>query len=335
MPMRKLRLVSNDLYDETYPASWYAVAPSRRVPRGGLAAIDAFGERLVVWRDEDGAAHVQQRFCPHMGASLACGSVEGKRVVCPFHRWEFDADGSCARVPYLHETKIPKRARLETFPVVEHCGFVWAFNGATPSHPLPPLPEWGAKGFGVRTKTQRFHNHPLLILENGCDAQHFKTVHKIDFEHYEVKNTVCDPHRFSFDVHQAIRTPAGDPIVLVTSIAYVGASLIQGRLQRGDDLLATFIAAPTPIAPNVTDFTLIVAIKSLPWFLSPLNPIYHWFMARQIFTGATDDYLPIWKDMNPHYRGALVAEDALQQRFRGYYRAHLPTNGDLTVEAAE
>ncbi|MDB5220222.1 MAG: ksha1, partial [Myxococcaceae bacterium] len=157
MPMRKLRLVSNDLYDETYPASWYAVAPSRRVPRGGLAAIDAFGERLVVWRDEDGAAHVQQRFCPHMGASLACGSVEGKRVVCPFHRWEFDADGSCARVPYLHETKIPKRARLET--------------------------------------SQRFHNHPLLILENGCDAQHFKTVHKIDFEHYEVKNTVCDPHR--------------------------------------------------------------------------------------------------------------------------------------------
>ena len=96
----------------------------------------------------------------------------------------------------------------------------------------------------------------------------------------------------------------------------------------------SYIAAPTPVAPNVTDFTLIVAVKSLPWYLSFLNPLYYSFLARQLFTGATDDYFPIWKEMDGSYRGVLVEEDRLQQRFRKYYRAHLPA-GDANVRSSE
>jgi nitrite reductase (NADH) small subunit/3-phenylpropionate/trans-cinnamate dioxygenase ferredoxin subunit len=33
--------------------------------------------------------------CPHMGASLACGYVEGESVTCPWHAWRFSvADGT-------------------------------------------------------------------------------------------------------------------------------------------------------------------------------------------------------------------------------------------------
>jgi phenylpropionate dioxygenase-like ring-hydroxylating dioxygenase large terminal subunit len=334
VPKTKLPVLSANLYGETYPASWFAVAPSGRLGRRGRMAVDAFGERLVVWRDASGEAHVQQRFCPHMGASLACGDVEGDRIVCPFHRWEWDRDGACARIPYMDAAKIPKRARIQTFPVVEQCGFIWAFNGKEPTHGLPPLPEYGAKGFGIRTKTQRFDAHPLLILENGCDAQHFKYVHKVDFERYEVDVLEDAKHGFAFDVRQwvALPSPVGGTSLITTSIRYVGASLIYGRLKRNEDLLATFIAAPTPVGPKATDFTLIVAVKSLPWFLAPLNPVYYSFLARQLFTGATDDYFPIWKEMDTSYRGVLVDEDRLQQRFRRYYRAHLRSNADSSAQ---
>jgi nitrite reductase/ring-hydroxylating ferredoxin subunit len=329
--MAKNALTSPSLYTDSYPASWFAVLPSRKLRAGGRAPVDAFGQRLVVWRDCAGAPHVQQRFCPHMGASLARGDVEGERIVCPFHRWEYDAEGVCAKIPYLAEKRIPKRARLDTFPVIEQCGWIWAFNGAFATHELPPLPEYGKKGFGLRTKTQRFQNHPLLILENGCDAQHFKYVHKVDFERYEVTVTKSLPHDLAFDVLQSIRGPGGSTITITTSIAYVGASLIYGKLQRETELLASFIAAPTPIAPNVTDFTLIVAVKSLPWYLAALNPLYYSFLARRLFRGATDDYYPVWKDMDAGYRGALVSEDRLQQRFRRYYRDHLALDA-LDVE---
>src|SRR6185369_3349415 len=79
----KLSLASDDLYRDIHPASWFLIARSRALKPGGRLAVDAFGQRLVVWRDHSGMPHAQQRFCPHMGASLACGDVEGDRIVCP------------------------------------------------------------------------------------------------------------------------------------------------------------------------------------------------------------------------------------------------------------
>ena len=65
------------------------------------------------------------------------------------------------------------------------------------------------------------------------------------------------------------------------------------------------------------------------------NPTDATITVRYVHSDATDDYLPIWKHMDTGYRGALVAEDALQQRFRRYYRAHLPQSSDPFAEAAE
>jgi nitrite reductase/ring-hydroxylating ferredoxin subunit len=325
-PSVKLKL--NDLYVDVYPASWFAVLPSRALGRNQRQAVDAFGERLVAWRGASGTAHIQQRFCPHMGASLACGEVAGDRIVCPFHRWEYDGAGACKRIPYMESERIPRRARLQSYPVVEQFGWIWAFHGDEPSHALPPLPEYGAPGFGVRQKSQVFDTHPLCILENGCDVQHFKYIHKVDFARHEVKIVRDEPHGFAFDVLQygvrpAVRGPRVVSGTVLTSIAYVGASVIYGRAQLDDRLLFTFVAAPTPIAHNRTRFTLIVAVKDLPGVLSILNPIYRSLVARHAFRGATDDYIPVWKEMDGSWRGVLVEEDRLQQRFRHYYHSHL------------
>jgi len=331
-PGESSRRGTNDLYVEQYPASWFLIAPSSRVTAKKPLAVDAFGERLVVWRgSETGTPYVQSRFCPHMGASLAHGRVVGERISCPFHRWEYaGSSGTCTKIPYMDDARIPRRARIRSFPVVEQDGFVWAFNGAEPTHELPRLSEGAKHGWGVRTKTQRFNAHPLLILENGCDAQHFKYVHKVDYEKYDVVRHDHGNHAFGFDVLQTMRLPgplAKRKLVITTSLDYVGASLIYGKLAFNDHHWASFIAAPTPVAPNVTDFTLIVAVKSLPWWLSFLNPIFYPLVARQLFTGATDDYFPIWRDMDPTHRGVLVEEDRLQQRFRKYYREHLVEEG--------
>jgi phenylpropionate dioxygenase-like ring-hydroxylating dioxygenase large terminal subunit len=324
----------NDLYVDVYPASWFAVLPSRALRRNQRVAVAAFGERLVAWRSASGAAHVQQRFCPHMGASLACGEVAGEHIVCPFHRWEYDAAGACKSIPYMEIERIPGRARLQTYPVVEQLGWIWAFNGDEPTHALPPLPEYGAKGFGVRQKSQVFDAHPLCILENGCDVQHFKYIHKVDFKGHDVKIVRDEPHGLAFDVFQyevgsAMRGPRIVSGTVLTSIAYVGASLIYGRSHLNDRLLFSFVAAPTPIGPNRTRFTLIVAVKNLPGILSVLNPVYRGLVARQAFKGATDDYIPVWKEMDGSYRGVLVEEDRLQQRFRRYYHSHLALARDI------
>lgn len=59
-------------------------------------AVFRLGDRVFALHDA----------CPHMGASLAEGWLDGTRVVCHWHEWSFDLEtgrsgresGACARV---------------------------------------------------------------------------------------------------------------------------------------------------------------------------------------------------------------------------------------------
>jgi nitrite reductase/ring-hydroxylating ferredoxin subunit len=57
----------------------------------------------------DGRFHAYQARCPHQGASLAEGELDGGRLTCTAHRWQFDARSG-------HGVN-PKSARLKCFPV--------------------------------------------------------------------------------------------------------------------------------------------------------------------------------------------------------------------------
>lgn len=315
----------DDLYGDVYPESWYAVAPSSSLAPGTVTPIEAFSRKWVMFRTRRGTVHFTQRFCPHMGASLHTGFVDGEHIVCPFHHWQYDGEGICRAIPYVSSDKIPPRARLATLPCIEHLGWLWVYHGAPrPAYDLPDLPEARDPRFSRRHKSQSFNVHPLLILENGCDPQHLKFVHKIDFLRYDVEMQREETHAFAFRVNQAIAGPFGKALVSRLSIRYVGASTIFGTLETGDRVTAKFIAAPLPISHRRTQFHLIVFPRRLPRPLFALDSLYATWFAERLFRGSTDDYLPIWQHMDSSYRGALVADDALQQRFRHYYRAHLP-----------
>jgi nitrite reductase/ring-hydroxylating ferredoxin subunit len=322
-----------DLYDDVYPESWYAVAPGRSLGKGGVRELQAFGEKLVLYRTASGEPRIAQRFCPHMGASLANGRVEGEQIACPFHRWQFNGDGRCTCIPYLPESRIPRRAQLRTWPVVEHLGWIWIYNGAAPAYTLPDFPEHHDPDYGQTFRSQRFDIHPLLILENGCDPQHFKYVHGNDFLRYDVEMTKSGPHELGFDVQQELRV-GKSTVHLTTSICYVGASAIFGGCAYDGKPLFRFIAAPLPLGDKRTLFHLLVYPRRLPWWAAPVNPLYNAILADKVFRGSTDDYVPIWKDMNTDYRSVLVADDALQQRFRRYYRAHLRAQGLVPLSAS-
>jgi nitrite reductase (NADH) small subunit len=73
------------------------------VPRGEGRAIDIAGQRLAVFRAEEGWFALDDA-CPHRGGPLADGIVAGRTVICPLHERRFDiatgaalTDGSCVR----------------------------------------------------------------------------------------------------------------------------------------------------------------------------------------------------------------------------------------------
>ena len=68
------------------------------------------GGKLVALFHCGGAYQAIDDACPHMGASLAGGHVEGGIVTCPWHAWRFRlADGAWADNPRLKVGCYPVR----------------------------------------------------------------------------------------------------------------------------------------------------------------------------------------------------------------------------------
>src|SRR5947209_10788258 len=152
---------------EAVPEGWYWLMRSRELRRGRAAAATVFGRPLVVFRGAGGRAAALDAHCPHMGAHLAEGRVEGNELRCLFHRWRFDARGNCTDMPALGGAP-PFPVCTPAWTIGEKYGLIWIWNGAGPAAPLPFVPELG-DGDCASMLANRFSKpcHPHVVLINA------------------------------------------------------------------------------------------------------------------------------------------------------------------------
>lgn len=171
-------------------ASWYVAMLSKELGKKPKA-IQLFGRDLVAWRDKNGTPVIMERYCSHMGASLAIGEVKDGCIQCPFHHWRYDNSGDCVSIPDIEH--IPPTARQATYITTERYGYIWVWYGT--QTPLFPLPEFlAAEG--------EKHNHMLYqfsfnakttvrrLAENSLDTCHLLIIHK--FPTTNIQSTLLD-----------------------------------------------------------------------------------------------------------------------------------------------
>ncbi|MCZ0983416.1 Rieske (2Fe-2S) protein [Streptomyces diastatochromogenes] len=66
-----------------YPDGWFSVAFSSEVVRGALLTRPLQGEDVVLYRLRDGEVRAVRPYCPHLGAHLGLGALEGDELLCP------------------------------------------------------------------------------------------------------------------------------------------------------------------------------------------------------------------------------------------------------------
>jgi phenylpropionate dioxygenase-like ring-hydroxylating dioxygenase large terminal subunit len=160
---------------------WYPIAQSEDVVTYEPFQTQVLGQRLVAFRDDDGHARVLSDVCIHRGGSLGKGWVRNNSVVCPYHGWQFGGDGRCNRIPTVETNKIPGRARVDSYPVEEKYGIVFAFLGDLPEEERPPLravKEFGQEGWRAnKLVVFEIDAYYERSIENGLDPSHNEFVH--------------------------------------------------------------------------------------------------------------------------------------------------------------
>lgn len=160
---------------------WYAACPIADLRRGAVKPFELYGQRLVLFRGEDGRVRALDAFCPHMGTDLAIGTVVGNTLQCFFHHWRFGGDGACVDIPCQKDGRTPARASLASYATCEKYGYVWVWPEAEAPEPVADFEGLEGKelvyAFG-EPFDRTCHHHVCMI--NGLDPQHLATVHDIN-----------------------------------------------------------------------------------------------------------------------------------------------------------
>ena len=139
--MTDQELIAPELPEQRDPSvsdsvsGWYKIAQSDQISTKEALQVDNFPTQIVVWRGEDSVLRGIDLYCKHMGASLACGEVEGNSIRCPFHAWRWSGEGHCDEIPYAK--RIPPKALTRAWEIDEMDGeiYAWFDKNASPSDP--------------------------------------------------------------------------------------------------------------------------------------------------------------------------------------------------------
>lgn len=287
------------------PNGWYALAPSSAIGTGDVASFIAVQRELVAYRGADGTVHTVDAHCPHMGAHLGGGEVQGDTVACPYHGWRFAGDGACVEIPYS-DGRIPSRACVRSYPTRENSGMIlfWFHAaGAEPNYEVPAISEHDDPAF---TDAYRYEAEMVASLqemaENNVDYTHFHFVHRRgELDDSTSKWSTDGP--FSTVVERF-----GEDRLVFTRYTY-GPGI---ALLRVTDLMTVFTAT-TPIDRR---HVRLLWHFYLPHAMASAAP--------EIIDGVTGEFglgadLPIWRDKVYRDRPLLVKGDGPIAEFRRWY----------------
>ncbi|MFQ5503169.1 MAG: Rieske 2Fe-2S domain-containing protein [Planctomycetota bacterium] len=296
-----------------YPNGWFRVAFSDDIAPGELKRLEYFGKELVVFRCQGGTARVFDAYCPHMGAHLGFGGeVVGESIRCPFHHWEFDGEGKCNKIPYAE--RIPPRAVIGTYPVVEKNGvvFVWHDRShGSPTFEIPEVPEIGNPAW-TRPEIAHWEIRAswLDMNENCVDQAHFKYVHgTLSIPPTQART---EGHIHRAESHFSMTVPGGEgDATLVTLDHGPGFQIV-----RISGLIDTILMnTATPIDEKRTDVRFCYSVKVE-------GDTRKTHLAEAVIKDLKQQFendLPIWENKAYHKAPVLCEGDGPVSNYRKWY----------------
>ncbi|CAB3785856.1 3-ketosteroid-9-alpha-monooxygenase, oxygenase component [Paraburkholderia caffeinitolerans] len=173
---------------QRYARGWHCLGLANDYRDGKPHTLNVFGRRLAAFADSTGQIRVVDSYCPHMGADLSTGRVEGDTLVCPFHGWKWDGDGQCQSIPYCK--RIPPKAKIGAWRTCEQNKLLFVWHDPEGGEPpesvaIPPIPacesdewsDWVVDKMVIGTNCRE-------LVDNISDMAHFATVHGAPVDYF-------------------------------------------------------------------------------------------------------------------------------------------------------
>jgi 3-ketosteroid 9alpha-monooxygenase subunit A len=270
---------------------------------------------------EDFQVHVLDAFCPHMGADLGQGVVEGNSLVCPFHSWSWGPDGVCDSIPYAKT--IPKKACIKSWPVMEKNGLLYVWydhegNPPIPEQEVPELEEYYSDDWSNWHMSElRIHTNSRELIDNMADVAHFSPVH----------NSPAILFKNIVEGHTYTQIMEGDPELMenasyMRSVAtYFGPGIMTTHMSSESDGLvknARLLVSHVPVDHETFDLRFGLIVEKFNDFSQDIND----FIMQRYVNGTTEGFMAdveIWHNKTQVDNPVLCDGDGPVHKLRQWY----------------
>ncbi len=239
---------------------WHPVAHSREVADRPLA-VRLLDQPLVLWRAH-GQVVAFYDLCIHRGTPLSLGWIDDDQLVCAYHGWCYDGEGTCTRIPALPPGRpIPRKARATAYRVQERYGLVWVCLDE-PRADIPAFPpevDDPSYRWEVYSSDGVWQANVARMVENLADYSHFAWVHPGtlgDRAHPECQDVTIEPIEggFQYEIVQPVNRLLQESPTIQRFQVILPFMIVIQRFQPGGPERQTNVYVFTPISPRQTRF---------------------------------------------------------------------------------
>ncbi|GAB7535099.1 aromatic ring-hydroxylating oxygenase subunit alpha [Burkholderia sp. 3C] len=244
---------------------WLCVGRAGALPNpGDYLTADIGGQPVAVLRGEDGTLRAMSNVCLHRMSVLLEGRGNTRRIVCPYHAWNYDLDGALRGAPLMDRQPgfCKDQYRLPAVRCEVWQGWIYLTLNAGAPAVAEQLKELDAlvADYDMSAYVETFYEEHTwdtnwkILAENFMESYHLPMLHRATVgPHSKLEEMECPPGLPAFNYHW-ITKEASLPI----GNAHPDNTRLEGHWRKTTALLAIY-----------------------PTHLITLTPGYFWYLVLQ------------------------------------------------------
>ncbi|MGB7263820.1 MAG: SRPBCC family protein [Albidovulum sp.] len=243
--------------EHVFKRDWFCVTRSDALPNpGDFTTLDLAGQPIMVIRDREGVLRAQSNVCLHRMSTLLEGSGNTGSIVCPYHAWTYNLDGTLRGAPAmtLNQEFCKDSYKLPQVRCEEWLGWVMitlnpdaASVGEQLSGVNDLVGDFGMEHYSQTFfETHRWDTNWKVLAENFMESYHLPVCHAGTIGGLsKLDEMVCPPGEPAFNYHWIFKDPE-----FTLANAHPTNTRLKGERRRMTFLLAIYPSLLITLTPG-------------------------------------------------------------------------------------
>lgn len=267
-----------------FSKDWFCVGRADALSNpGDYTTCELAGQPIAIVRDTAGQLRALSNVCLHRMSTILEGSGNTRALVCPYHAWTYNLDGSLRGAPAmgLNTEFCKEQYKLPQVRCQEWLGWVFVTLSAETPDVADQLAEVEEMigGFDMTNYSQTFFEEHVwdtnwkVLAENFMESYHLPVCHAGTIGGLSrLEDMICPPGSPAFNYHTILKDES-----LRIAMAHPSNTRLEGDMRRTTFLLALYPSLMITLTPGYF------------WYLS-LHPVSPGQVHIRFGGGMSDDY---------------------------------------------